>query len=204
MARFFIDRPIFAIVLALLISLAGGLSILSLPVEQYPPIAPPTVQISTTYPGASATTVQETVVQVIEQQMSGLDNLLYMSSTSDDTGQSTTTLTFATGTNPDIAQVQVQNKVQAATSNLPQQVQQSGVRVTKSTSSFLMVVGFVSTDNSMNKFDIANYVVSNVQDPISRVNGVGNLSIFGSQYAMRIWLDPNKLKSFAPAPLAGP
>ena len=201
MAKFFIDRPIFAIVIAVLIMIAGGLSILTLPIEQYPPIAPPSVQIGTTYPGASATTVQDTVVQVIEQQMSGLDHLLYMSSTSDDTGQSTTTLTFATGTDPDIAQVQVQNKVQAATSNLPQQVQQSGVRVTKSTSSFLMVVGFVSTDNSMNKFDIANYVVSNIQDPISRVSGVGNLSVFGSQYAMRIWLDPNKLASFALTPL---
>ena len=201
MAKFFIDRPIFAIVIALLIMLAGGLSIFSLPIEQYPPIAPPTVQISTTYPGASATTVQDTVVQVIEQQMSGLDNLLYMSSISDDTGQSTTTLTFATGTDPNIAQVQVQNKLQLATPNLPQQVQQSGIRVTKSTNSFLMVIGFVSADNSMNKFDIANYVVSNVQDPISRVNGVGNLSIFGSQYAMRIWLDPSKLNSFALAPL---
>jgi len=201
MAKFFIDRPIFAIVLAILIMVAGALSVFTLPIEQYPPIAPPSVQIGTTYPGASATTVQDTVVQVIEQQMSGLDHLLYMSSTSDDTGQSTTTLTFATGTDPDIAQVQVQNKVQAATSNLPQQVQQSGVRVTKSTSSFLMVVGFVSTDNSMNKFDIANYVVSNIQDPVSRVSGVGNLSVFGSQYAMRIWLDPNKLASFALTPL---
>jgi multidrug efflux pump len=201
MAKFFIDRPIFAIVIAILIMVAGVLSVAALPIEQYPPIAPPSVQIGTTYPGASATTVQDTVVQVIEQQMSGLDHLLYMSSTSDDTGQSTTTLTFATGTDPDIAQVQVQNKVQAATSNLPQQVQQSGVRVTKSTSSFLMVVGFVSTDNSMNKFDIANYVVSNIQDPISRVSGVGNLSVFGSQYAMRIWLDPNKLASFALTPL---
>jgi hydrophobe/amphiphile efflux-1 (HAE1) family protein len=200
-AKFFIDRPIFAIVIAILIMLAGGLSILSLPIEQYPPIAPPTVQISTTYPGASATTVQDTVVQVIEQQMSGLDNLLYLSSISDDTGQSTTTLTFATGTNPDIAQVQVQNKLQLAVPNLPQQVQLSGIRVTKSTSSFLMVVGFVSSDNSMSKFDIANYVVSNIQDPISRVNGVGNMSVFGSQFAMRIWLDPNRLSGFALTPL---
>ena len=133
MAKFFIDRPIFAIVIAVLIMLAGALSIFSLPIEQYPPIAPPTVQISTTYPGASATTVQDTVVQVIEQQMSGLDNLLYLSSTSDDTGQSTTTLTFTTGTDPNIAQVQVQNKLQLAVPSLPQQVQQSGIRVTKST-----------------------------------------------------------------------
>jgi multidrug efflux pump len=201
MAKFFIDRPIFAIVISILIMLAGGLSILSLPIEQYPPVAPPTVQISTTYPGASATTVQDTVVQPIEQQMSGLDNLIYMSSTSDDTGQSTTTLTFATGTNPDIAQVQVQNKLQLAVPALPSQVQQSGIRVTKSTSSFLMVIGFVSADNSMSKFDIANYVVSNIQDPISRINGVGNLNVFGSQYAMRIWLDPTRLNSYALAPL---
>ena len=201
MAKFFIDRPIFAIVLSLLIMLAGGLAVVSLPIEQFPPVAPPTVQISTTFPGASATTVQDTVVQVIEQQMNGLDNLLYMSSTSDDTGQSTTTLTFATGTDPNIAQVQVQNKLALAVPTLPAQVQQSGVRVTKSTNSFLMVIGFVSADNSMNKFDIANYVVSNVQDPISRIDGVGNMNVFGSQYAMRIWLDPVKLNSYALAPL---
>src|SRR5712672_2519158 len=199
MAKFFIDRPIFAIVIAILIMVAGALSVFTLPIEQYPPIAPPSVQISTTYPGASATTVQDTVVQVIEQHMNGLDNLLYMSSISDDTGQSTTTLTFAAGTDPNI--VQVQNKLQLAVPQLPAQVQQSGIRVTKSTSSFLMVVGFVSSDNSMSKFDIANYVVSNIQDPISRVSGVGNFNVFGSQYAMRIWLDPNKLNSFALAPL---
>src|SRR6195256_1421159 len=201
MAKFFIDRPIFAIVIAILIMVAGALSIFTLPIEQYPPIAPPSVQISTTYPGASATTVQDTVVQVIEQHMNGLDNLLYMSSISDDTGQSTTTLTFAAGTDPDIAQVQTQNKLQLAVPQLPAQVQQSGIRVTKSTSSLLMVVGFVSSDNSMSKFDIANYVVSNIQDPISRIDGVGNLSVFGSQYAMRIWLDPNKLNGFALTPL---
>src|SRR6202521_5038397 len=149
MARFFIDRPIFAIVIAVLIMLAGRLSILTLPIEQYHPIATPSVQISTTYTRASATTVQDTMVQVIEQQMSGLDNLLYMSSISDDSGQSTTTLTFAAGTDPDIAQVQVQNKLQLAVPNLPQQVQQAGIRVTKSTNAFLMVIGFVSADNSM-------------------------------------------------------
>src|SRR6202165_7447 len=146
MAKFFIDRPLFAIVIAILIMLAGGLSILTLPIEQYPQIAPPSVQISTTYPGASATTTQNTGVQVIEQQMSGLDHLLYLSSTSDDTGQSLTTLTFAAGTNPDIAQVQVQNKLQLATPLLPAPVQQSGIRVTKSNASFLLVAAFVSSD----------------------------------------------------------
>src|SRR6266850_483231 len=201
MSKFFINRPIFAIVIAVLIMLVGGLSILSLPIEQYPPVAPPTVQISTSYPGASATTVESTVVQVIEQQMSGIDHLLYMSSNSDDTGQSTTTLTFAPGADPNIAQVQVQNKLQLAVPQLPQQVQQSGIRVTKSTSSFLMVVGFYSSDGSMSKFDIANYVVSHVQDPLSRIDGVGTFNVFGSQYAMRIWLDPNKLSSFGLAPL---
>lgn len=201
MAKFFIQRPIFAIVLAIVIMLAGGLSVLKLPVEQYPQIAPPSVQIATSYPGASATTVQDTVVQVIEQQMSGLDHLLYLSSTSDDTGQSTTTLTFAPGTDPDIAEVQVQNKLQLATPLLPAPVQQSGIRVTKSSSSFLLVAGFVSTDNSMNKFDIANYVVSHVQDPLSRIDGVGNFNVFGTQYAIRIWLDPRKLDSYSLTPL---
>src|SRR6202165_1937240 len=197
MAKFFINRPIFAIVIALLVMMGGALSIFMLPIEQYPPIAPPTVQISTTYPGASATTVNDVVVQVIEQQMNGIDNLLYLSSNSDDTGQSTTTLTFAPGTDPNIAQGQVQNKLQLAVPQLPTAVQQSGIRVTKSTNSFLMVVGFISSNNSMSKFDIANYVVSHVQDPISRVNGVGTLSVFGSQYAMRIWLDLNKLNGYA-------
>ena len=201
MAKFFIERPIFAIVIALLIMLAGGLSIMGLPVEQVPPIAPPTVQITTTYPGASAQTVENTVVQVIEQQMSGIDHLIYLDSQSDDTGQSTTTLTFAPGTNPDIAQVQVQNKLQLAVPLLPQQVQQSGIRVTKSTSSFLMVIGFVSSDKNMTKFDIANYIVSNVVDPVSRLDGVGTLNVFGTQYAMRIWLDAVKLTNYALTPL---
>src|SRR5471030_266633 len=163
MAKFFIDRPIFAIVIALLIMLAGALSISTLPIEQVPPIAPPTVQINTPFPGASAQTVENTVVQVIEQQMSGIDHLLYLDSNSDDTGQSTTTLTFAPGTDPDIAQVQVQNKLQLAVPLLPTQVQQAGIRVTKSTNSFLMVVGFISTDHSMSKYDIANYLASHVQ-----------------------------------------
>jgi len=196
MPQFFIKRPIFAIVLSLLIMLAGGLSIFTLPVEQFPPIAPPSVQINANYAGASASTMQNTVVQVIEQQMSGIDKLMYMASTSDDSGRSTTTLTFETGADPDIAQVQVQNKLQLAIPQLPAQVQQAGVRVTKSSPSFLMVIGFVSTNHSMSKYDIANFLVSKVQDPISRVNGVGDLNVYGTQYAMRIWLDLSKLNSF--------
>src|SRR6266404_5744763 len=200
MAKFFIDRRIFAIVIAILVMLAGGLSIVSMPIEQYPTIAPPSIQITAQYPGASAQTVENTVVQVIEQQMNGLNNLMYLASTSDDSGQATTTLTFAPGTNPDIAQVQVQNKLQLAVPLLPAQVTQSGIRVTKSTSSFLMVIGFVSSDKNTNKFDIANYIVSNVVDPISRINGVGNLNIFGTQYAMRIWLDATKLTNYQLTP----
>src|ERR1700749_1715711 len=159
MAKFFIDRPIFAWVIAIILMLGGLASIFTLPVAQYPTIAPPAIQISATYPGASASTVESTVTQVIEQQMSGLDHLLYISSTSDDSGTATITLTFAPGTNPDIAQVQVQNKLQLATPLLPQTVQQAGVSVTKSSSSFLMVLAFVSTDNSMTKYDLANYLV---------------------------------------------
>src|SRR5216683_2953003 len=201
MAKFFIDRPIFAIVIAILVMLTGGLSILSMPVEQYPTIAPPSIQITATYPGASAETVENTVVQVIEQQMSGLDHLLYLSSNADDSGQATTTLTFAAGTNPDIAQVQVQNKLQLATPLLPAQVQQAGIRVTKSSNGYLLIAGFVSSDNSMSRYDIANYVVSHLQDPLSRINGVGNFNVFGTQYAMRIWLDTDKLNSFALTPV---
>jgi multidrug efflux pump len=201
MARFFIDRPIFAIVLAILIMLAGGLSIMSLPVEQYPSIAPPSIQVSANYAGASAETVQNTIVQVIEQQMSGLDHLMYISSTSDDSGAASITLTFEPGTNPDIAQVQVQNKLQLATASLPTVVQQAGIRVTKSSNGFLMVAGFVSTDGSMSRYDIANWLVSRLQDPISRIDGVGNFNTFGSQYAMRIWLDAEKLNSYALTPI---
>ena len=201
MAKFFIDRPIFAIVIAILVMLAGGLSIVSMPIEQYPTIAPPSIQINARYPGASAQTVENTVVQVIEQQMSGLDGLLYLSSNADDSGTATTTLTFAAGTNPDIAQVQVQNKLQLAIPLLPSQVQQTGIRVTKSSAGFLMAVGFVSSDNSMSKYDIANYIVSNLQDPVSRIDGVGTVQLFGTQYAMRIWLDTDKLNSFALTPV---
>ena len=200
MAKFFIDRPIFAWVIAIVLMLAGVASVFTLPVAQYPTIAPPSIQISATYPGASAKTVENTVTQVIEQQMSGLDHLLYLSSTSDDSGTATITLTFAAGTNPDIAQVQVQNKLQLATPILPQVVQQLGIKVTKSSSSFLLVLAFVSEDGSMTKYDLANYVASNVEDPISRIDGVGTVTLFGSQYAMRVWLDPNKLTNFQLTP----
>jgi multidrug efflux pump len=201
MPQFFIRRPIFAIVIALLIMLGGGLSTATLPVEQFPPIAPPSVNINASYAGASASTMQNTVVQVIEQQMSGIDKLMYMASTSDDSGRSTTTLTFETGADADIAQVQVQNKLQLAMPLLPAQVQQSGVRVTKSSSSFLMVIGFVSTNHSMSKYDIANFLASKIQDPLSRIEGVGDLNVYGTQYAMRVWLDLSKLNAFALNPM---
>ncbi|WP_153101031.1 efflux RND transporter permease subunit [Paraburkholderia hayleyella] len=201
MAKFFIDRPIFAWVIAIILILAGVASIFTLPIAQYPTIAPPSVQITATYPGASATTVENTVTQVIEQQMSGLDHLLYLSSTSDDSGIATITLTFAAGTNPDIAQVQVQNKLQLATPLLPEAVQRLGTKVTKSSSSFLLVMAFVSEDGTMNKYDLANYVASNIQDPVSRLDGVGTVTLFGSQYAMRIWLDASKLTNFGLTPI---
>jgi len=201
MSAFFIARPIFAIVIAILISLLGALSILRMPIEQYPSTAPPAIQVTANFPGASAETVESTVVQVIEQQMSGLDHLIYLSSTSDDSGQGVVTLTFAPGTDPDIAQVQVQNKLQLATPQLPTTVQLQGIRVTKSSASFLMVVGFVSENGSMSREDIANYIVSRIQDPVSRVSGVGNFTVFGTQYAMRIWLDPNRLNNYGLTPV---
>ncbi|MFM4651189.1 efflux RND transporter permease subunit [Aeromonas bivalvium] len=193
MARFFIDRPIFAWVIALVIMLAGGLAILTLPVSQYPTIAPPAVGISASYPGASAKTVEDSVTQIIEQNMTGLDHLLYMSSQSDSAGNVSVTLTFKPGTDPDIAQVQVQNKLQQATSLLPQEVQQQGIRVQKTSSSFLMVAGFISTDGKMSNDDLSDYVVSNIKEPLSRLDGVGDITLFGSQYSMRVWLDPHRL-----------
>ncbi|MFM5756654.1 efflux RND transporter permease subunit [Aeromonas veronii] len=193
MARFFIDRPIFAWVIALVIMLAGSLAIIKLPVAQYPSIAPPAVGISASYPGASAKTVEDSVTQIIEQNMTGLDHLLYMSSQSDSAGRVSVTLTFQPGTDPDIAQVQVQNKLQQAMSLLPQEVQQQGIRVQKTSSSFLMVAAFISSDGSMNNDDLADYVVSNIKEPLSRLDGVGDITLFGSQYSMRLWLDPNKL-----------
>lgn len=196
MARFFIDRPVFAWVISIIIMLAGALSIFKLPIAQYPEVAPPAVSISASYPGASAQTVQDTVIQIIEQGLTGIDNVQYMSSTSESSGRGEVTLTFLAGTDPDIAQVQVQNKLQTAMPLLPQEVQQQGIRVTKSSAGFLMVIGFVSADGSMDKYDIADYVAANVQDQLSRVNGVGQITLFGSQYAMRIWLDANKLATY--------
>ncbi len=200
MARFFIDRPIFAWVIAIVIMLAGALSILRLPISQYPEIAPPAVTITAKYPGASAKTIEDSVTQVIEQNMNGLDNLLYMSSQSSSAGSVTVTLTFQAGTDPDIAQVQVQNKLQQATSLIPQEVQQQGLQVAKANSTFLMIIGLISTDGGMDKNDLTDYMVSSLKDPLSRTSGVGSIRIFGGQYAMRIWLDPNKLNSFQLTP----
>ncbi|NFV80874.1 efflux RND transporter permease subunit [Magnetospirillum aberrantis] len=196
MSRFFIDRPVFAWVIAIVIMLAGGLAILDLPIEQYPRIAPPSVQITASYPGASAQTLENSVTQVIEQKMNGIDHLRYMYSTSDSAGNVSITLTFEPEANPDIAQVQVQNKLQLATPLLPQEVQQQGVKVAKATKNFLMVVGLVSTDERMAGADLSDYLVSSVQDDISRLPGVGEVMVFGAQHAMRIWLNPDKLVSY--------
>lgn len=196
MSRFFIDRPIFAWVLAILVMLAGLLAIKTLPVSQYPPIAPPQISINAMYPGASAQTVQDTVTQVIEQKLNGIDNLIYMSSTSDSAGAVTINLTFKAGTDPNIAQVQVQNKLQLATPLLPQVVQKQGIQVVKSTKNFLVIVGLISEDGSMNRYQLTDYMVANVQDIISRTEGVGEVTVFGSQNSMRIWIDPTKLNNY--------
>ncbi|MEA3586990.1 efflux RND transporter permease subunit [Pseudidiomarina sp. 1APP75-27a] len=196
MAKFFIDRPIFAWVIAIIIMLAGSLAITQLPVEQYPQIAPPSVQINATYPGATAETLEESVTQIIEQNLNGIDNLQYFSSTSDSAGNTSITLTFAAGTDPDIAQVQVQNKIQLVVPLLPQAVQDQGIVVAKSNDSFLMVLALVSDNPEFNQIDLGDYIASNIQDPIARTPGVGNVQLFGSPYAMRIWLDPQKLTRF--------
>ena len=196
MPKFFIERPIFAWVIAIITMLAGLLAIMKLPVAQYPTVAPPAISISATYPGADAETVQNTVTQVIEQNMNGIDKMVYMSSTSDSAGNMSISLTFEADADPDIAQVQVQNKLQLAMPLLPQEVQQQGITVQKSTSSFLLVAAFISDDKDMTQDDIADYVGSNVKDPLSRVTGVGETQLFGTQYAMRIWLDPDKLVKY--------
>jgi multidrug efflux pump len=200
MSRFFIDRPIFAWVIAIIIMLFGAVSITRLPIARYPNIAPPSVQISASYPGASAKTAEDSVTQIIEQNMTGLDGLIYMDSTSDSDGSVSITLTFASGTNPDIAQVQVQNKLQLATPLLPTIVQQQGISVNKTVTSFLLALGFVSEDGRLSGGDLSDYLATNVVEPLSRVPGVGAVSLFGSKYAMRIWLDPDRLKSYALTP----
>jgi HAE1 family hydrophobic/amphiphilic exporter-1/multidrug efflux pump len=200
MARFFIDRPIFAWVISIIIMGVGTLSILTLPVAQYPQIAPPSISVSAVYPGASAQTVANTVTQVIEQQMTGLDGMRYMSSNSSSAGTSSITLTFETGTDPDIAQVQVQNKLSQATPLLPESVQRQGVTVRKSSAGFLMVISLISPDGSMDETDLADYLQTNLVDEMSRIEGVGSVQVFGAQYAMRIWLDPSKLSAYELTP----
>ncbi|MDF0546121.1 efflux RND transporter permease subunit [Sphingobium sp. H39-3-25] len=197
MSRYFIDRPIFAWVLAIILILAGLLALRSLPIAQFPEIAPPKVTIATLYPGADAQTLENTTTQVIEQQMKGIDNLRYFSSASDSSGNLTITLTFEQGTDPDIAQVQVQNKLTQATPLLPQEVQQSGVRVSKSTDNFLLVAALYSEDGSHDQVDLGDFVASSLQDPLSRIKGVGDTQVLGAQYAMRIWLDPFKLSNLS-------
>ncbi|MEO6785070.1 MAG: efflux RND transporter permease subunit, partial [Chthoniobacteraceae bacterium] len=196
MSRFFIDRPVFAWVIAIIIMVVGVISITTLPISQYPTIAPPAISVTAAYPGASAKTLEDTVTQVIEQKLNGIDHLRYIESASTSAGTVTITVTFDTGTNADIAQVQVQNKVALAVPLLPQEVQQGGVRVAKSVNNFLMVLAFVSDDGSMSNADIADFNVSSIQDPISRLPGVGDIQTFGTQYAMRIWLDPSKLTQY--------
>ncbi|MCU7843281.1 MAG: efflux RND transporter permease subunit [Candidatus Thiodiazotropha sp. (ex Monitilora ramsayi)] len=200
MAKFFIHRPIFAWVIALMIMLAGLLSIINLPVSQYPSIAPPAISITATYPGASAKTIEDSVTQIIETKMKGIDNLMYMKSSSEGIGTSTVTLTFSAGTDPDIAQMQVQNKLQLATPLLPEAVQRQGVKVAKAVMNFMQVVMFVSEDGSMSAIDLEDYMVSHVEDALSRVEGVGDVILFGSQYAMRIWVDPYKLHQYGLTP----
>lgn len=197
MARFFINRPIFAWVLAIVLMLAGIVSVFTLPVSQYPTIAPPAVSIRATYPGADASTVERSVTQIIEQNMTGLDGYMYMSADSDSYGNSSITITFEPGTDPDIAQVQVQNKLQQTQSQLPTVVQTNGVNVSKSTDSFLMVIGLVTKDDLHDSTDLSDYVYANIREPLARVQGVGDLQVFGSEFAMRIWLDPEKLNNLA-------
>jgi multidrug efflux pump len=200
MVRFFIDRPIFAWVIAIIMMLAGALSISTLPVSRFPDIAPPTISVSATYPGASAKVVADSVTQIIEQNMKGLDGLLFMTSTSDATGQANVTLTFDTSVNADIAQVQVQNKLQLATPFLPQFVQEQGISVTKSNNNFLMGVAFLSEDSSMSATEIDDFIATNVASVLARVPGVGSTQLFGTKYAMRIWLDPDKLATYTLSP----
>jgi hydrophobe/amphiphile efflux-1 (HAE1) family protein len=196
LSRFFLDHPVFAWVIAIIIMLAGGLAIYNLPISQYPPIAPPSIYIRATYPGASAETVENSVTQIIEQKMTGLDQMIYLSATSDSSGMARIELTFAPGTDPDLAWAKVQNKLQLAMASLPETVQRTGLLVGKSTRNYLMLVGLVSEDGSMDINDLGDYAVSNIEKILARVPGVGEVEIFGNQYAMRVWLNPDKLTDY--------
>ena len=196
LSNFFLDRPVFAWVIAIIMMLAGGLAIYNLPISQYPPIAPPSIAIDAFYPGASAETVENSVVQIIEQKMTGFDKLLYMSATSDASGAGRIELTFAPGTDPDLAWAQVQNKLQLAMASLPEVVQRQGVKVSKSTRNWLIIVALTSEDGSMDEFDLADYAQANIEQVLARVPGVGEVETFTSQYSMRVWLNPDKLNDY--------
>jgi len=196
LSRFFLDRPVFAWVIAIIMMVAGGLAIYNLPISQYPPIAPPSIAIDSFYPGASAETVENSVTQIIEQKMTGFDKMLYLSATSDSAGASRIQLTFAPGTDPDLAWAQVQNKLQLAMASLPDVVQRQGVKVSKSTRNYLMLVGLISEDESMDGNDLRDYAQSNLEKVLARVPGVGEVENYGSQYAMRVWLNPDKLTGY--------
>ncbi len=196
LSRFFLKRPVFAWVIAIIIMAGGGLAIYNLPISQYPAMAPPSIAISSYYPGASAETVENSVTQIIEQKMTGFDNLLYMSSISDSAGASRVELTFKAGTDPDLAWSQVQNKLQLAMSSLPDTIKSQGVQVSKSTRNYLMIVGLVSENGSMDNYDLTDYAKSNLEKVLARVPGVGEVEIFGGGYAMRVWLDPLKLNDY--------
>ena len=196
LSNFFLDRPVFAWVIAIIMMLAGVLAIHNLPISRYPPIAPPSIAIDAFYPGASAQTVEDSVIQIIEQKMTGFDKLLYMSGTSDASGSGRIELTFAPGTDPDLAWAQVQNKLQLAMASLPAVVQNAGVKVSKSTRNWLIIVGLTSDDDSLDEFDLSDYAQSSIQQVLARVPGVGEVETFGSQYAMRIWLNPDRLTDF--------
>jgi len=196
LSKFFLDRPVFAWVIAIIIMLAGGLAIYNLPISQYPPIAPPSIYIQARYPGASAETVEDSVTQIIEQKMTGLDRMLYLSATSDSAGSARIELTFAPGTDPDLAWAKVQNKLQLAMASLPEVVQRQGITVGKATRNYLIIVGLISEDGSMDRNDLGDYAQSNIEKVLARVPGVGEVEIFGTQYAMRIWLNPDKLTNY--------
>ncbi len=200
MARFFLDRPVFAWVIAIGMMLAGILAIYNLPVSQYPPIAPPSISIRGMYPGASAKTVEDTVIQIIEQKMTGLDRMIYMSSKSDSSGIAQIELTFAPGTDPDLAWAKVQNKLQLAMPMLPETVQRQGLSVSKSTRNFLLIVMLTCEDGSLDQNDLMDYAISQVQTSLARVPGVGEVEAFAAQYAMRIWLDPTRMTNFNMTP----